>query len=151
MPCYSDIQNTFKFLPLVLSPLKKWLLLSTGSDRFWSLKLTLSYRFSPLSCFCASDIIYPPRLLQQNLYQPFLYQVGVSIVLKRSCSTLLKNISKLGYRLRGFRDEFGLNDGISPKFSESSFLKYHFIDICLWNSSKSLFNWVSLILLSIRA
>ena len=68
------------------------------------------------------------------------YLKGISISLKSSCSTLLKNTSKLGCLVGGFHDDLGRNAGISLKLSEGSFRKCHFIRIRLQNSSKSSLN-----------
>ena len=71
--------KSFKFLsvmqPLVLSPLKKWLLLSTSSDRFWFLKLTFCIHIHPSVTFgLLSNNLPCPRLLPSNLYQSFISQ-----------------------------------------------------------------------------
>ena len=77
------------------------------------------------------------------------YLLGISVSLKGSCSTLLKNTSKLGYPVGGFHDDLDRNAGISLKLFEGLFQKCHFICIRLQNSSKSCFNSGSLTFLCI--
>ena len=48
------------------------------------------------------------------------YLKGISISLKSSCSTLLKNTSKFGCPVSGFYGNLGQNAGISLKLSEGS-------------------------------
>ena len=71
--------------------------------------------------------------------------------LKSSCSTLLKNTSKLGCPFGGFCDGLGGNAGNSLKLSEGSFRKCQLIRIHLQNSSKRCINSGSLTFLCIGA
>ena len=70
------------------------------------------------------------------------YLKGISISLKSSCSTLLKNTSKLGCPEDGFHDDLGPNVGILLKLYKGLFRKCHFIRIRLKKSSKSCLNLV---------
>ena len=63
-----------------------------------------------------------------------------------SFSILIKNSPVLGLTLGGFHEPLGVKDRRSLNEAVDSFLKYHLSLIRLAKSSKSLFNFGSLIL-----
>ena len=80
----------------------------------------------------ARDLIAPHSSLLR-----LEYLQGISATLKSSCSTLLKNTSKLGCLVGGFHDDLGRNNGISLSEGKSRFIR-----IRLQNSYKSCHNSV---------
>ena len=68
------------------------------------------------------------------------YLIDSSTMLKSLYSTWLKYTSKLGWPWGGFQEDLGENAGISLKFSEISFRKYHFILTHLYRILLSLFS-----------